>query len=61
MRYLNTFATLLAQCGGINSAAVSVAIATKKLYGNQVHWVIGDVSKVPLLQVDLVTMMVNVP
>jgi SAM-dependent methyltransferase len=59
-----TLACLLAQRGmavtGIDPAAASVAVARGKAHADNVRWLVGDVSTLPPLQVDLVTMTGNV-
>ena len=59
-----TFACLLAEKGrtviGLDPAAASLAVARRKPGADRVRWVLGDVSALPLLQVDLVTMTGNV-
>jgi SAM-dependent methyltransferase len=59
-----TFACLLAQTGctvtGVDPAAASVDVASRKAGAERVRWVIGEVGAVGAVQVDLVTMTGNV-
>jgi SAM-dependent methyltransferase len=59
-----TFGCLLAGAGfevtGVDPAAASLAVARAKPGAGQVRWVLGDVTALPPLQVDLVTMTANV-
>jgi len=59
-----TLACLLAQRGmdvtGIDPAAASLEVARRKPYADCVRWLTGDVSVLPPLRVDLVTMTGNV-
>lgn len=58
------FALLLADRGievvGVDPAEASIEVAKGKPGSERVRWICGDVSAVPLLQVDLVTMTANV-
>jgi SAM-dependent methyltransferase len=59
-----TFACMLARAGkevvGLDPAAASVAVARGKVGAEPVRWIEGDVTALPPLQVDLVTMTGNV-
>jgi len=59
-----TFACLLATQGvsviGLDPAAASLAVARTKLGASNVHWIHGDVTTLPPLQVELATMTGNV-
>ena len=59
-----TFACRLARRGksvtGIDPAHASLGVAYRKSGAEKVHWISGDVTKLPPLQVDLVTMTGNV-
>jgi ubiquinone/menaquinone biosynthesis C-methylase UbiE len=59
-----TFACMLAERGvnvtGIDPAAASLAVARRKAGAGRVLWVLGDASKAPKAEVDLVTMTGNV-
>jgi len=59
-----TFACLLAERGisvtGVDPAAASLEIARRKPHAEQVHWIHGDATELPPLQVDLATMTANV-
>jgi SAM-dependent methyltransferase len=59
-----TFACLLANLGvsviGLDPAAASLAVARTKLGASKVHWIQGDVTALPPLQVELATMTGNV-
>ena len=59
-----TFACRLAAAGvdvvGVDPAAASLDVARAKPHAGDVHWVLGDASAVPPLQVDLATMTGNV-
>ena len=59
-----TFACLLAQRGvdviGLDPAAASLDVARRKDGADHVRWIHGDVTALPPLQVDLVTMTANV-
>jgi SAM-dependent methyltransferase len=59
-----TFACLLVQRGievtGVDPAAASVDVARMKPHADRVNWFVGDVTTLPPLQVDLVTMTGNV-
>jgi len=59
-----TFACALARRGkavvGVDPAAASLEVARRKLGANAVHWVHGDATALPQLQVDLATMTGNV-
>ena len=59
-----TFACRLAAAGldvvGVDPAAASLDVARAKPRADDVHWVLGDATVVPPLQVDLVTMTGNV-
>lgn len=59
-----TFACLLAQRGhrviGLDPARATLDEARAKPFADRVHWVHGDVTALPPLQVDLVTMTANV-
>lgn len=59
-----TFACLLAQRGlqvtGVDPAAASLAVGRAKPGAGLVHWVHGDVTALPPLQVDMATMTANV-
>jgi SAM-dependent methyltransferase len=59
-----TFACLLAQRGidviGLDPAAASVDVGRTKPFADEVKWHVGDVSSLPAVQVDLVTMTGNV-
>ncbi|WP_299955759.1 bifunctional 2-polyprenyl-6-hydroxyphenol methylase/3-demethylubiquinol 3-O-methyltransferase UbiG [uncultured Modestobacter sp.] len=59
-----TFACLLADRGvavtALDPAAASIAVARRKPAAELVEWVVGDVSTLPPLAVDLVTMTANV-
>jgi SAM-dependent methyltransferase len=59
-----TFACLLARRGfdvtGIDPAAASLDVARRKPGADRVRWLAGDVTTLPPLQVDLVTMTANV-
>ncbi|MGD0379739.1 MAG: class I SAM-dependent methyltransferase [Acidimicrobiales bacterium] len=59
-----TFACLLARRGkavtGIDPAAASVEVARHKLGADRVRWLVGEVTTLPPLQVDMVTMTGNV-
>jgi len=59
-----TFATLLADRGfeviGVDPAGGSLDVARAKPGSNRVHWIQGDASSLPPMQVDLVTMTANV-
>jgi SAM-dependent methyltransferase len=59
-----TFACMLARAGkvvvGLDPAAASIAVARRKVGAEAVRWIEGDVTALPHLQVDLVTMTGNV-
>ena len=59
-----TFGCLLAARGidvvGVDPAAASLEVARRKPGAERVRWVLGDVTAVPPLRVDLVTMTANV-
>jgi SAM-dependent methyltransferase len=59
-----TLVCLLAERGivvtGVDPAAASLDVARKKPYADSVRWIVGDVTALPSLQVDLVTMTGNV-
>jgi SAM-dependent methyltransferase len=59
-----TFAILVASGGrdvvGVDPAAASLAVAAAKPGGERVRWVLGDVSALPSLEVDLATMTGNI-
>lgn len=59
-----TFACQLARVGkdvvGLDPASASLEVARRKPFGERVRWVHGDVSRLPVLTVDLVTMTGNV-
>lgn len=59
-----TFACLLAQCSidvtAVDPAFASIEVARTKPYADQVHWLVGDATSLPPLDVDLVTMTGNV-
>jgi SAM-dependent methyltransferase len=59
-----TFACLLAQRGkevtGVDPAPASLDMARAKLGADKVHWLTGDATTLPPIQVDLVTMTGNV-
>jgi SAM-dependent methyltransferase len=59
-----TFACLLAQRGkdvtGVDPATASLDVARRKPHADRVVWITGDATKLPPLQVDLVTMTGNV-
>jgi SAM-dependent methyltransferase len=59
-----TFACQLARLGkdavGLDPASASLAVARRKPFAERVRWVHGDVSRLPALTVDLVTMTGNV-
>ena len=59
-----TFACLLAAAGidvtGLDPAAASLDVARGKREADKIRWIHGDVSALPPLQVDLVTMTANV-
>jgi len=59
-----TFALLLANRGfevmGLDPAGGSLDVARAKPGSNRVHWIQGDVTALPPIQVDLVTMTANV-
>ena len=59
-----TFACLLANRGvdvaGLDPAKASLDVARRKEGADQVRWIHGDVTALPALQVDLVTMTANV-
>jgi SAM-dependent methyltransferase len=59
-----TLACQLARFGkdvvGLDPASASLDVARRKSFGERVRWVHGDVSRLPVLTVDLVTMTGNV-
>ena len=59
-----TFALLLADRGlevtGVDPAGGSLAVARAKLGAERVHWIHGDATTLPPMQVDLATMTANV-
>jgi len=59
-----TFACLLAERGidvtGVDPATASLEVARRKPVADRILWVLGDVSRAPKAQVDLVTMTGNV-
>jgi SAM-dependent methyltransferase len=59
-----TFALLLADRGldvtGVDPAAGSLNVAEAKSGAERVHWILGDATRLPAMQVDLVTMTGNV-
>src|SRR5256885_11633653 len=59
-----TFAVLLADRGfevtGVDPAHASLDVARAKPGGDRVHWIHGDATSLPRLQVDLATMTGNV-
>lgn len=59
-----TFALLLAHRGlevtGVDPATGSLGVAKAKPGAERVHWIHGDATALPLMQVDLVTMTANV-
>ncbi len=59
-----TFACMLAERGinvtGVDPAAASLEVASRKAVAGRVLWVLGDMSRAPKARVDLVTMTGNV-